>query len=248
MAISVNLIVPQTRKAARLSESSCESYIGGCPRLPVEMPLPTCGLCGSLQTFYFQVAFPDDHIWKDQSLAVFQCTSCYNPEYDIAPILTEDLLPPEFKGFSWDRIPRDFPHALLEYIQINWKVIVFPTAEGTPRQDYPARIQFIPLRIKPSLELRPSMKSRIGGEPGWSQGDERPLTCDRVPMQFLMQWRSFFDFPIVPGAPPQHDRAFTIAPAVKEGQPYHLLIGMFLYFFGCTINNTKHILIWPQRY
>ena len=246
---SSTLIVPQPQKSTKLSEASCESYIGGHPRLPAEMPLPTCGLCGSIQTFFFQVAFPEDHLWRDQTISFFECTSCYDPEYDLAPLLNVELLPPEFKGFSWDNLPRDYPHALLDYIQINWKVLVFPTSKGIPREDYAVRVAFTTLKFKPALETRPSMKSRIGGEPGWAQGDVRPLNCDGLPMQFLMQWRSFYKFLIVPGAPPQNDLAFQIDPTSMAEKPYYNLFdGSFIYLFGRVIDGKYNVVVLTQRY
>lgn len=63
------------------------TFIGGYPCLPAGMELPYCAFCGELQSFFFQVSFPADHIWADYSLAVFQCTSCDPNEF--IPMLYE---------------------------------------------------------------------------------------------------------------------------------------------------------------
>ncbi|KRG16934.1 hypothetical protein ACA29_02470 [Lederbergia galactosidilytica] len=40
------------------------SFIGGQPRIPENLDIPSCSLCGSEQTFFFQIAFPEGHSWQ----------------------------------------------------------------------------------------------------------------------------------------------------------------------------------------
>ncbi len=51
------------------------SFIGGKPCLPSSVSLPVCKICGEPLTFFFQVAFPEGHIWAGKSLAFFFCSS-----------------------------------------------------------------------------------------------------------------------------------------------------------------------------
>lgn len=47
------------------------SFRGGVPRMPAELELPHCQKCGDEQTF-FQVAFPEKHLWHGWVMCVFQ--------------------------------------------------------------------------------------------------------------------------------------------------------------------------------
>src|SRR5207245_569464 len=64
------------------------SFIGGSPSLLPDTALPRCQLCHSQLTFYFQVAFPDGHLWQHHSLAVFACTMCWDRRF-VIPTLFE---------------------------------------------------------------------------------------------------------------------------------------------------------------
>lgn len=46
-------------------------FIGGIPKLPPELSIPTCTLCSQKMSFMFQVAFPKGHIWEGKTLALF---------------------------------------------------------------------------------------------------------------------------------------------------------------------------------
>lgn len=54
-------------------------FKGGFPNIPEYLKLPNCPLCNTEMTFFFQVAFPEKHIWYEKVMAVFHCTSCYDP-------------------------------------------------------------------------------------------------------------------------------------------------------------------------
>ena len=56
-------------------QGNSTSFIGGKPCLPPSIPLPVCKICGEPLTSFFQVAFPEGHIWTGKSLAFFFCSS-----------------------------------------------------------------------------------------------------------------------------------------------------------------------------
>lgn len=68
------------------------SFIGGYPRIPIAEDLPKCQLCGAEQSFFFQVAFPKNHVWRDLSIAVFACTSCDDEKYCVPEMLPQEIL------------------------------------------------------------------------------------------------------------------------------------------------------------
>lgn len=106
------------------------SFIGGLPRLPLNIELPKCSLCNEQQTFIFQISFPDEHIWSGLSMAVFACTSCAKEGY---------FIPEMLKGQLKDiNIPKGF----LEKYQCNFKTLVFKTEEATIRTDYREKVKF----------------------------------------------------------------------------------------------------------
>ena len=55
-----------------------DSFIGGKPKLPPNVDIPKCGLCGKELTFMLQVAFPQGHPWAGKSMAVFYCIEVWH--------------------------------------------------------------------------------------------------------------------------------------------------------------------------
>jgi hypothetical protein len=221
------------------------SFIGGHPRLPAEVELPVCKLCEALQTFYFQVAFPPDHIWGGYSLAVFACTAC-QPEDHLVP-----------KMLPGRRKPLDIPADFFADYQLNFRFCVFPTVEGQMRQDYEPRVCFYRwqlLRAKEELfgeddDDRDS--SKLGGQPGWLQFDDSPTTYNGcTPMRFLMQIEEDFEFETVANAPPQ--MWFDFSEGVMAQQPlsdteYLLFLGNAIYFFGPSQPDQRLIYVVVQN-
>lgn len=114
---------------------SFDSFTGGYPKLPKELEIPTCQLCGKEQAFHFQLAFPEDHSWSGRSLALFSCISCSR----------ENRLIPEMLklGLKGAHIPKGF----LDRYQKNFRVLVFPTEEGTIRTDYTPKLVWKPIQF-----------------------------------------------------------------------------------------------------
>lgn len=112
------------------------SFRGGIPNIPDRFSIPLCVFCKSEMTFFYQVAFPKKHIWADQVVAFFQCTS-YSCD--------------KSKSYGYSgRFSRIFVQAfeeivdniLLEY-QDDFQIYVFPNWETTIlRNDFKLKLQF----------------------------------------------------------------------------------------------------------
>ena len=60
-----------------------DTFLGGKPKLPPDVSLPSCRLCGKELAFFFQVAFPQGHKWEGKSMAVFYCVEEWHDRYCI---------------------------------------------------------------------------------------------------------------------------------------------------------------------
>lgn len=219
------------------------SFVGGRPALPPSVPLPDCGLCGARQSFFFQVAFPEDHAWAGVSLAVFQCTSCRDRDF-LVPLINQDLIP-SMKGSL--EPGQDIPDGALDLCQINCRFLTFPTEQGVLRDDYDERVRYRPIELvrREWPDLRTS-RSKVGGRPGWIVRDASPGLYLGRPMHFLMQIRQYAEYPILPTAPlPYHpDRDDPRVRAVLT--EYDLFVGCQLYFFGNHVDGRYHVYMVTQ--
>lgn len=210
------------------------SFIGGLPRIPEKTALPTCRLCGSELTFFFQVAFPNDHAWANLSMALFACTSCVHEEYFI-PKMLDGPLP----GIN---IPENF---LTDY-QKNFRVLVFKTEEGRLRHDYTEKVAFKRWQLV-SSNRDSARETKIGGMPGWLLEDEAPATYNQTtPMVFLMQIQEDFPFDKLPDAPPQIMLGLTQEPEPSDDPYYELFLGNNVYFFGTKDSDDPLVYILTQ--
>ncbi|CAG9611928.1 hypothetical protein BACCIP111899_01100 [Bacillus rhizoplanae] len=210
------------------------SFIGGHPCIPSSIEIPVCRLCGAEQTFFFQVAFPENHIWHDFSMAVFACTSCAHEEYLIPEMLHDTLL-----GV-------DVPKGFLESYQRNFKIIIFETNEGSLRNDYKEKVQFRRWNLTLTSETDRS-ENKIGGQPNWLLDDETPTTYNStVAMYFLMQLMEDLKFDIVPDAPPQIRIGLRGKPEPSKHRYYELFLANNLYFFGTKDRSEPLVYILTQ--
>lgn len=210
------------------------SFIGGLPRIPEALELPTCRLCGSELTFFFQVAFPQDHVWANLSMAVFACTSCAHEEHFI-PEMLEGPLP----GV-------DIPENFLTVYQKNFRILVFKTDEGRLRKDYTEKVAFKRWHLVSSSRAN-ARETKIGGQPGWLLDDEAPATYNHTtPMSFLMQLQEDFTFDKLPDAPPQITLGLTQEPEASNDPYYELFLGNNLYFFGTKDSEEPLVYILTQ--
>jgi len=221
------------------------TFIGGYPRLPAEVELPHCAYCGALQMFFFQVAFPSDHLWAGYTLALFHCTAC---EYPDEGFLVPTLFKPEDK-------PLDIPAHFFDKYQINFRIFVFLTEQGEIRQDYEPRIGFRHWKMRLVADDYPenteeedsAFISKVGGEPSWIRFDNTSATyAGSVPMHFLLQVVPNFTFDTVLDAPPQ---VFT--GSIDYGRQtldwdYELFLNSSLYFFGTSEPNQNIVYLVLQ--
>jgi hypothetical protein len=209
------------------------SFIGGKPKLPEEMAMPSCELCCEELTFFFQVAFPENHTWRGLSLAVFTCTLCANEDYVIPSMVSGHLL------------GANIPQTFLQEYQVNFRLLVFDTNKGKLRSDYEEKIRFKQWKLNQTST--PNVKAnKIGGAPSWILEDETPATYDtNTSMFFLMQIQEGFEFELVEGAPPQKE-LYDDFPGYKPSPFYKLWLGNFAYFFGTADRNLPFVYVISQ--
>ncbi|MCJ8008368.1 hypothetical protein ACFFF5_16125 [Lederbergia wuyishanensis] len=210
------------------------SFIGGQPCIPESMEIPVCQLCGAEQTFFFQIAFPQDHFWHGFSMAVFACTACAHEEYFI-PEMLQEVLP----GIN---IPKGF----LETYQKNFKINIFETKEGIIRKDYKEKVEFQRWNLKPTSDSNLA-HNKLGGQPNWLLDDEAPGTyMDSIPMFFLMQFMEGMKFKIVEEAPPQIILNLRGNPEPSKHRYYKLFLANYLYFFGTKDRSNPLVYVLTQ--
>ncbi|MBP1914542.1 hypothetical protein J2Z23_001487 [Lederbergia galactosidilyticus] len=198
------------------------SFIGGQPRIPENLDIPSCSLCGSEQTFFFQIAFPEGHSWQEFSMAVFQCTNCANEEE-----LIPEMLDVPLKG-------ADIPKEFLKNYQRHFRILVFRTSAAIkPRQDYQEKIMF--KRWVFETTTKKDEMNKVGGQPLWLIEDEAPATYNgEISMTFLMQLGEGFEFELTENAPPQMRIGLRGDPEPSPNRYYELFLANQLYFFGTT--------------
>lgn len=98
-------------------QGSSTSFIGGKPCIPPSVPLPVCKICGEPLTFFFQVAFPEGHMWAGKSLAFFFCSATYHKErpasYGGKPM---GLILQVAENFNFDKLPDAPPEMKKSYL------------------------------------------------------------------------------------------------------------------------------------
>ncbi|ARU60930.1 hypothetical protein CBW65_07420 [Tumebacillus avium] len=210
------------------------SFIGGIPHIPSDYELPICHLCGEQQTFYFQVAFPDSHLWAGRTMALFSCTSCAHKDY-----LIPEMLSGELTG-------ADIPAGFLETYQKNFRILIYKTSSGTKRDDYKEKIKYKKINLVENADQYIDA-NKIGGCPNWILDDEAPATYNKdLDMFFLMQILEGATFEIVPGAPSQIVLGLSGEPEASNSGYYELFLGNNVYFFGTESKENKSVYIITQ--
>lgn len=195
------------------------TFIGGLPCIPLGFNLPACSSCGSEQSFFLQVGFPELHPWAGRSLSVFACTSCQDEAHVIPEMLSGEL-----HGAI-------VPDGFLERYQVNFQFLVFDTGMGMLRHDYVPRVVFRRRRLAPTDA--PTVQTKVGGTPSWMLEDESPGSYRGDPTVFLMQVGSDTTFEIPLEAPRQAKISLDPSlPAIRRESNYRLFLGNGLYFFG----------------
>ncbi|PWK14455.1 hypothetical protein [Tumebacillus permanentifrigoris] len=223
-------IEDQTEQQSR----SDTSFIGGVPVLPSDHQIPQCTLCGAEQTFYFQVAFPPEHVWDGLTMAVFACTSCAVRGAFIPEMLTGRLHGVE--------VPKDF----LTNYQTNFRVLVFSTHNGIMRNDYQMKVKFKRIELVRSDD--PDVEEhKVGGNPNWILEDETPGSYQGgISMELLLQFLQGYEFEILTEAPRQMELEWLTTSKPSEDLFYKLFIQNQLYFFGTVDQDHPLVYILTQ--
>lgn len=230
MNTSYELKIDNTTQTQREDDLS---FVGGRPRIPESENIPSCALCGAELTFFFQVAFPQDHPWAQRSMALFACTSCAHEEHFIPQMLDGSL-----NGV-------DIPENFLTSYQKNFRILVFNTQDGMMRKDYEQKIAF--KRWELIASQAQSRANKIGGQPNWVLEDETPGTYrQKIPMVFLMQIVEGFTFDILPEAPPQMTLGLSGQPEPADNPYYELFLSNNIYFFGTDDKTEPLVYILTQ--
>jgi hypothetical protein len=242
MSDSTKLIKVSSARTVQISDQI--SFVGEQPKLPPSCPLPLCQMCGTVQSFFFQIAFEEDHAWAGHTLAVFQCTSCYDKGH-IVPLIRRSLFPTMINDYL---LPgEDIPDGAVDLIQVRCRFIAFRTADAVLRDEYREKVAFRKISLKPFDNEKRTTKSKVGGKPGWVAEDQSPGLYLGQPLRFLMQWQMFYEFDLVPDAPPPFDPMMEAIPELKEIRHYDLFVGKQLYFFGNFANARYHVYLFSQR-
>lgn len=169
-----------------------DTFIGGKPKLPPDVFLPSCRLCGKELAFFFQLAFPQGHKWEGKSMAVFYCVEEWHDQYCIPEL-------PDGPSLNKVDVTADF----LNQYQRNFRVLVFDTAKAVLVEGYQEKVAFRSMAITQEDKTDRGWDMVIGGRPVWIMGQaERPASVagDKKPV-LLLQVREDFKFPILPDAP-----------------------------------------------
>lgn len=181
----------------REQKDDSSSFIGGKPCIPMDIPLPICKICGEPLTFFFQIAFPKEHMWAGKSLAFFYCIRAYDKHN------SKEKFPPMLIG--GDPIVAD---GVLEpdSYQTLFRAVYFDTEKGVVREDYEERVAYQRIDWIKIKKKDPSVPLALAGEPVWmGYGNERPKIYEEKKLQLVLQVAERFRFDKNPDAPSQMD-------------------------------------------
>ncbi len=207
------------------------SFKGGVPNIPPALDLPHCALCKAEMTFFFQIAFPQDHVWEGRVMAVFHCTSCVNVNN------------------YWPKLVFAEEHLMLEddvldTYQTNFRIFVFGAREAVSLRNEAKRVlKFEGIEFE---KIAPAAKARkVGGTPNWSKHRWSGTSPSELYKQitymgggvvFLMQTENDWTFTRLPEAPPQFEHYTVDQPRFNR---YVLFNGPHLYFSGTTSSEVS---------
>ena len=186
-------------------QGSSTSFIGGKPCIPPSVPLPVCKICGEPLTFFFQVAFPERHMWAGKSLAFFFCTSYQKHTSGLwAP---PEIHPTDMNNFA-------IPDGELDVVtyQTLFRAIVFDTVDGVLRREYKEQVAYQEISWKASKKKDKSVPIILGGEPIWighrNYPQRQPASYQGRPIGLILQVAEYFNFEHLPGALPETCKTF----------------------------------------
>jgi hypothetical protein len=186
-------------------------------------------------TFFFQIAFPQKHIWEGKVIAFFHCTSYRD---------MDNYWPKTYYTRGQDNYP-SIPNDFLDTYQTNFRVYVFETTEPVVQRIEAKRIlKFERLsfeKINPKAKYYNSTK--VGGTPAWDLSkldgaDEiyKEVTYMGAGFDFLMQVERDWSFVRLPDAPLQMILPNYFA---NETADYSIFNGPKMYFLGTRNSNLN---------
>lgn len=229
-------------------QDSSLSFIGGKPHIPSSIELPVCQICGTPLTFFFQVAFPEGHMWHGKSLALFYCSSAYEKHSD------KDQFPPSVSPDA--RTNFKIPAGKLnpKTYQTLFRAFVFNTSDGVLRNDYHERVAYQKIVWKVSGRLNKKAPIILGEEPIWvgvkKYGKEFPSYYGDQPMKLLLQVADYFNFDRLADAPPEMEENFFGEDAfVPRTEPNYTLFYEFnrIYLWGTEDPESPAIYLSVQN-
>lgn len=215
-------------------DSRASSFIGGKPMLPPGLDVPTCGLCGAVQTFYFQVALPVEHALGGLTLCVFACTSCADQDHLIPEMLSGPLR------------NADIPLGFLDDYQTNFRALLFATSTGETQSGYREVIKYAPIELVPITE-EGYRGSKVGGAPDWLLDDETPRSyAETQELVFIMQLKEGTTFQVADLAPGQMELDLRGRPSIRSDRIYTLFNSNEIFVFGVNDRNHPGVYILTQ--
>lgn len=211
-----------------------DSFIGGKPKLPPDIEIPKCELCGKELAFLFQAAFPQGHAWAGKSMAVFYCVESCHGKYCI-PELPQKIA------------EADISEEFLSNYERNFRIFVFDTSQGEMLDTYQEKVAFRAFRAIPEKQTRQEWDFVIGGRPVWVMGkSEKPRTIAGTEKTvLLLQVKEDYHFRILPDAPKAAD---PFAPDGLSVFPwYYIFAANRVYFWGAEKDNKKWVYIAVQH-
>lgn len=211
-----------TKREQKDDDSS--SFIGGKPCIPMDIPLPVCKICGEPLTFFFQIAFPKEHMWAGKSLAFFYCIRAYDKHNDAQqfpkligknPVVADGVLEPDS-------------------YQTLFRAVYFDTEKGVVREDYKERVAYQRIDWVRIKKKDPYVPFTLAGEPVWMKyyGSERPKIYEGEKMELILQVAERFRFDKYPDAPSQMD----------ELEPYPREEDNYTFFF-----DHNRVYLWATK-
>lgn len=189
----------------KTKQDSSTSFIGGKPCIPRGEPLPMCKVCGEPLTFFFQIAFPEGHMWAGKSLAFFYCTCACHKHDD------KQQFPPAINTGATDDL-FNIPDGEInpETYQTLFRAIFFDTADGVLREEYQEKVVYQRIDWKASRKKNKKTPIIIAGEAVWSAnyGKERPASYEGKPMELVLQVAEYFNFEKLDDAPPEMEETY----------------------------------------
>lgn len=208
------------------------SFKGGLPNIPDRFDVPHCQICDAPLTFFFQIAFPEKHVWEGRVMVAFDCKSldhpCSGAGYNSISIPYTD------KYIHVD-------DSLLDSYQKKFHFSVFNADEATRLQSkFDEKLAFERLTFEHvNPRARYDGMDKIGGKPAWfvyrstDEGANRykKMTYRGGGFDFLMQIENYWTFRRLPHVPLETKSRYLTKATAPE-RDYYMFITNHLKFFG----------------